>query len=221
MSGSLQTAAKLDDNEILKRGVIRASVPSSLDCDFWATSLSRVTPLNATTEDGEYAFYRNILDDPEFPFSEIFSEESEIGRAILSYFDLFSLEDIRLDDAFCVHYNTSQVDTTCAKHVDPSDITVNICLEKSPDCEGNQVVFYGSQRLHGVEDECSNDNVTDENSEVFLVEQEQGYATIHYGHHPHMTLGLTRGQRTNVVLTYCYKDERKSDVKSRTCYAIQ
>ena len=138
----------------------------------------------------------------------------------MSRFDISSLDDIRLDDAFVVHYNTSQRDTTCAKHIDPSDITVNICLEKSSDCQGSQVVFYGSQKLRGVE-EGDDDTTTDEKEDVFAVEQEQGYATIHYGHHPHRTLDLLQGHRTNVVLTYCYKDERRSDVKSRLCYAIK
>jgi len=65
----------LNDTEILKRGVIRVTIPTSIDCEFWAKSLSSVTPLNATAEDGEYAFYRNILDDPEFPFADIVNDE--------------------------------------------------------------------------------------------------------------------------------------------------
>jgi len=138
----------------------------------------------------------------------------------LKYFDISSLEEVRLDDAFVVHYNTLQLDTTCAKHIDPSDITVNICLEKSADCVGSQVVFYGSQQLRVMEEVTINPRINEE-IEEFTVEQEQGYATIHYGHHPHKTLDLLQGQRTNVVLTYCYKDDQRSDVKSRLCYAIK
>lgn len=82
------------------------------------------------------------------------------------------------------------------------------------------MVFYGCQKLRNITED-GNDHATDEMDESFAVEQEQGYATIHYGHHPHRTLDLIKGHRTNVVLTYCYKDERRSDVKSRLCYAIK
>merc|ERR1711862_234799 len=77
------------------------------------------TPENFTSnEDGEYAFYRNTKED-----------------------------DVYLDDAFCIQYNMTQDDTTCAKHMDPSDITINMCLEKSNDVIGSEVVFYGTQKL--------------------------------------------------------------------------
>jgi hypothetical protein len=217
-------ALKLGDEELLKIGIIRVPVPSSLNCVVWAQTLAVVTPLNAASEDGEYAFYRNIIDDPDFPFSDIVHECSDIGKAIVKYFNLSSLEEIRLDDAFIVHYNMSQLDTTCAKHIDPSDITVNICLEKSTDCEGNQVVFYGAQNLpglDGISEPSFSGDETDSQDQIFMVEQEQGFATIHFGHHPHRTLDLSKGHRTNVVLTFCYKDKRRSDVQSRLCYSIK
>lgn len=75
----------LDDKETLKRGVIRVPVPSSLNCRYWAKCLSSVTPLNAAAEDGEYAFYRNILDDPEFPFSDIVDGERLVMHSLASY----------------------------------------------------------------------------------------------------------------------------------------
>jgi len=56
-------------------------------------------------------------------------------------------QEIRLDDAFCVHYNMDQDDTTGAKHVDPSDITVNMCLQKSKDARGSYVLFHGTKQL--------------------------------------------------------------------------
>merc|ERR1712071_685883 len=113
----------INDNELLKEyGVVKASISSHLDVCKWANEFSQVTPLNFTSEgDNEYAFYRNILDDPDFPFGDIL--DSSIGDAIKKYFgenvkDLH--KDLRLDDAFCIHYNMSQKDTTCAKHRDPS-----------------------------------------------------------------------------------------------------
>jgi len=53
----------------------------------------------------------------------------------------------------------------------------------------------------------------------FLVPQEKGFATIHFGDHPHETTTLLNGgKRTNVILTYCYVDKSKSDVDKRSCY---
>jgi len=121
-------------------------------------------------------------------------------------------EELRLDDAFCIQYHMRQDDTTCAKHTDPSDITVNMCLEKK-DVEGSQIMFYGVEQLSGFE------SVKDRGEGYkFMVECEEGYCTIHYGKHPHKTLSLLKGQRTNIVLTYCYRDREKSETLMRTCY---
>ena len=120
-----------DDRELLKRGICRVRIPDELDADRWAEELSQVTPMILGFEgDDEYAFYRNILDEPEFPFEtilfgsgsgnndndkdKVISEAketrpsskggvSEIGRSILEYFPIL---------AFCVHYNMDQDDTT-------------------------------------------------------------------------------------------------------------
>lgn len=214
-----------DTNLLQRYGVIKAPVSSQFNPSKWAAEFSTVTPLNLTSEgDNEYAFYRNILDEPDFPFDDIL--DSPIGDVISTYFagvkDI--KKDIRLDDAFCIHYNTTQADTTCAKHMDPSDITVNLCLEKTDDVKGSEVMFYGTQNLMGSETEGHDGD--DEKKELdddskpyqFLVEQEAGVATIHLGCHPHQTLPLKSGKRTNIVLTYCYTDESKSGVALRTCY---
>lgn len=199
-----------DEEELSRYGVCRARLPVGFDCEKWAAELSQVSPLNLAHEDGEYALYRNIMDESGFPFENIL--ESEIGKVILHNFRVNSFDEIRLDDAFCVHYNMSQQDTTGAKHTDPSDITVNMCIENSKDTKGSQVLFHGRQSLEKVRqgDEAAPDK--------FLVEQLPGYATIHWGIHPHETTALRRGRRTNIVLTYCYTDPNKSDVESRTCY---
>ena len=52
----------------------------------------------------------------------------------------------------------------------------------------------------------------------FLVSQEPGYATIHFGDHPHETTSLRHGSRTNIILTYVYTDPNRSDVATRSCY---
>jgi hypothetical protein len=201
-----------DNEELLRYGVCRVPLPPTLDAGKWAQELSQVTPLILAGQgDGEYAFYRNIMEEADFPFEIIL--KSEIGQAIQKHFPIQKLDEIRLDDAFCVHYNMDQDDTTGAKHIDPSDITVNVCLEKTDGAQGSQVLFYGRKQLKNMTD-------SDKESppELFFVSQEPGYATIHYGDHPHETMSLKSGKRTNIVMTYCYADPSRSDVATRTCY---
>lgn len=198
-----------NEQELLQCGVVRARIPcDKIPLQKWAQELSQVTPLNMTAEDGEYAFYRNMMDEPDFPFGAIL--DSDIGKAIERHFS--PLKEIRLDDAFCVHYNMDQDDTSGAKHTDPSDITVNMCLEKTSETQGSQVLFYGAKSLRGGK------NADTPVVEKFLVEQKAGFATIHWGAHPHETLALTSGKRTNIVVTYCYRDPKKSQSHKKTCY---
>ncbi len=274
-----QHVQKNDDERLLQYGVCRVAIPSHMldRSHHWAQTLSQVTPLNMSLEGvAEYAFYRNILDEPDFPFDDLLLLSSEIGTCLQQYFcgnnntatsfdnvpkndddgepdvstlsqkqpheqqheqrqqqqqqQLLSLDQIiRLDDAFCVHYNMNQADTTGAKHTDPSDITVNICLEASDDFQGSQVLFYGTrplllsplQRQQQEEEGDTPSSPTspqEEDDFQFLVDQIPGFATIHWGAHPHETLALKQGHRTNVVLTYCFQDPARSTVLGRTCY---
>lgn len=209
-----------DVDELLRLGVV-SKVPidtnNNIDLKQWGADLSVVTPEIMTAQgDGEYAFYRNIMEE-DFPFDAVL--EGEIGKAILRYFGVSTLEnekEIRLDDAFCVHYNMSQDDTSGAKHMDPSDITVNLCLDKTEDCEGSQVMFYGTKALQSVEQQQERDN----SDFRFLVNQAPGFATVHWGNHPHETTPLKQGKRTNVIMTYCYTDPTKSDAATRACYNV-
>lgn len=223
-----------DDKELLRKGVCRAKISESIDIDRWAEELSQVTPFNLAFEgDGEYAFYRNILEEPEFPFEKILfgenqSEASEIGNAILKHFPILpgkpSLDaellsrELRLDDAFCVHYNMDQDDTSGAKHMDPSDITINMCLEKSHDTRGSYVLFHGTKQLQGLQDSSAGETSSSTTEDQFLVPQIPGYATIHFGDHFHETTHLREGRRTNIILTYLYKDTTRSDASTRSCY---
>ena len=277
-----ETLPVISDNlELLKRGICRVKLPVELDLKRWADELSQVTPMILGFEgDGEYAFYRNIAEEPEFPFDLILlggidhessaTEESkssveqtilplcglsEIGRSVLRHFPILPKEssklreeedwrtllseELQLDDAFCVHYNMNQDDTTGKKHMDPSDITVNMCLHKSKDAKGSYVLFHGTKQLRNADPESAKGTGDDDFSyrklplrthdddsrgaggaedDRFLVSQEPGYATIHFGDHPHETTSLRNGSRTNVILTYVYTDSNRSDVATRTCY---
>lgn len=212
-----------DDDELLRYGICRVPLPPKVDWNKWAQELSQVTPeIMFGQGDGEYSFYRNIMEETEFPFDCILDiSVSEIGRAILRHFPVSSPDELVLDDAFCVHYNTSQDDTTGAKHMDPSDITVNLCLEKSLDTKGSHVLFYGTKQLQNVDESIlNNDKHNNENKipDRFYVSQQPGTATIHFGDHPHETIALEQGTRTNIVLTFCYKDPSRSRGQTRSCY---
>jgi hypothetical protein len=207
-----------DPEQLAGFGVRKVPIPDKLDATRWAEELSKVTPLIMTEGDVEYAFYRNILDEPDFPFNVILDEDTEIGKTILRNFDVTKLDELRLDDAFCIHYNMDQEDTSGARHMDPSDITVNMCLERSDDAEGSEVMFYGTKPLRNVERGTKDDK---DESFRFLVKQEAKNATIHGGSHPHETMPLKKGRRTNIVITYCYKDPSRSDVSKRTCYYVE
>lgn len=212
-----------DNEELLRYGICRVLLPAMLDSARWAEELSHVTPeIMLGQGDGEYAFYRNIMEEPEFPFDLILDASFEIGRAILQHFPVSFLDELQLDDAFCVHYNTEQDDTTGAKHMDPSDVTVNLCLEKTKDTVGSHVLFYGTKQLLGVERGQKVGHYEDSGKTIlpqrFYVSQEPGTATIHFGDHPHETIALKRGKRTNIVLTYCYKDPTRSGAQMRSCY---
>ena len=216
----------ISDNETLLRyGICRVPLPVQLEVAKWATELSQVTPKILLGQgDGEYAFYRNIMDEPEFPFDLILDANFEIGRAILKHFPISSFDELRLDNSFCVHYNADQEDTTGAKHMDPSDITINLCLEKTNDTVGSHVLFFGTKQLFlEVEhDEEFRHKYEDAHTMIrsqqrFYVSQEPGTATIYFGNHLHETIALKRGKRTNIVLTYCYKDPKRSGAQMRSC----
>ncbi len=69
----------VSDKEMLRRlGICTVAIPTdTIPLKKWADELSQVTPLNFTAEDGEYAFYRNIMDEPgifiHFPGPFLFS----------------------------------------------------------------------------------------------------------------------------------------------------
>jgi hypothetical protein len=44
-----------------------------------------------------------------------------------------------------------QEDSSGAKHMDPSDITANMCLDRTEGVEGSEVMFYGTKTLQNDE----------------------------------------------------------------------
>ena len=90
-----------DDATLHSLGVSRCNVGASVALDGWAEELSKVTPLSEFLEDGEYAQYRNIVDDPTFPFDVV---RDSIAATLEAHF-IKSMAEVRLDDAFAIHYN--------------------------------------------------------------------------------------------------------------------
>ncbi|KAG7344807.1 hypothetical protein IV203_032338 [Nitzschia inconspicua] len=218
-----------DPKELLRYGVCRVRLPAALDCDEWAERLSQI-PLTAMTMEGdlEYPLYQNILEQQmdDFPFDAILQQEEDetedgeepfqlpsIPYALKWYFDVSHPSvQLRLDDAFGVHYNLHQYDTTGKKHQDPSDITINICLQKSEQCQGSHVLFHGIRSLPNTTTEVTVQQQQQQQQQLqketeektktelpqttqlffFLVEQIPGTATIHYGNHPHETTAMQR-----------------------------
>lgn len=197
-------------------GVVFVPIPKEIDCAYWADQLSQPTlQIMQFEEDGD-PFYRNILDEPDFPWNKLLAPDSFIAKTMKQHFGINDFEnEVRLDDAFCIHYNTDQDDSTGARHTDPSDITVNLCLDKSLDTVGSHVKFYGTETLCSAPEEKSPNLPRDFQ---FAVKQERGYGTMHWGGHPHETLALEAGQRTNIVLTFCYTDQQRCQGLNRTCY---
>jgi hypothetical protein len=221
-----------DEAELLSRGVVFCDCiplpPSSEQCynlmpGMQLEDLTEVSPFNIAQEDDSYAFYKNIKEDnitdegatlptATFPVDMVMKA---CGPVLLKYF-VDDLDEVYLDDIFVVHYNTDQFDSRCAKHQDPSDITINVCLESSQDLSGSQIVFYGERSLKGVGDGTKKESGKGDDV-LFKVDCKLGACTLHWGGHPHETLPLGVGRRTNVVLTLAYKDKGKSG-KNRTCY---
>ncbi|GMI01145.1 hypothetical protein TrVE_jg7617 [Triparma verrucosa] len=193
-------------------GLITSFLPS-----LGLLSIKEVSPFNQSLEDNEYAYYKNLLEDKDTPEMKKFITQvlSSCTPLLLEHF-VNSIDEIKLDDVFCISYNSSQHDSRCAKHQDPSDITVNICLERTEDLGGSQIMFYGAKQLKSSTSSSTPSTPTEE--EVFLVDTRLGCCTIHYGAHPHETSVLTSGERTNIVLTFVYADQNKSGA-DRTCYA--
>ena len=205
------------EDDLLSRGVCRCEIPASLKA--FSEELSEVTPESIFAEDNEYAQYRNIMEHETFPFDDVLRA---ITPCLTAHF-VGSVDELRLDDAFAIHYNEQHFDTTVKKHTDPSDITVNMCISRSEELEGSQVLFFGNEKLVGSSDLPSpssvDSNVLEDGAKgCFLVTPQAGWATVHWGKHPHLVTSLKKGQRTNVVMTYCFSDKSKSRSMKSDCF---
>lgn len=181
-------AAPLDDDALAARGVRRVCcLPDAADREKWAAVARTVSPLLAAQDDGGQPHANDLLEEPGFPLQRIFTAAAP---AVAAFVDPASLE---LYDAFSLHYDAGQVDTTFNRHRDPSHVTVNLCL--ASDCVGSRVEFFGAPDGGGGDDGTAR----------FTADARPGWALVHYGRHLHQTTPLLAGSRSQAVLYYTRK----------------
>lgn len=131
-----------DAAELRARGVCRCDVGAVVDLRGWAEELAKVTPMSSAMEDGEYAQYRNILEDedPAFPFAAVFAALTPLLEK--HFLDGPAATALRLDDAFAIHYNETHFDTTVKKATLGACHTIPHCTP-SP-LNGNAAAFLGT-----------------------------------------------------------------------------
>jgi len=95
-----------DDGELRGLGVCRCNVGASVDLSGWADEYAKVTPLSGFAEDGEYAQYRNIMDDEAFPFAAV---KAALTSCVEANFVSSMGKELRLDDAFAIHCEALQL----------------------------------------------------------------------------------------------------------------
>ncbi|KAJ1462008.1 hypothetical protein M885DRAFT_494230 [Pelagophyceae sp. CCMP2097] len=123
----------------------------------------------------------DLLDAPEpFPFEALLAF---LEGALAKYIDA-PLAALKVYDAFTLHYDKAQAETTFNQHRDPSFVTVNICLERQPGTTGSQIEFWGAPHLED--------------------------ATDNSRRHLHQTRPLQQGGRSQAVI-YLTRKDRETD----------
>ena len=106
-----------DDRELLKRGICRVRIPDELDADRWNDNdkdkvISEAKETRPSSKGGVSEIGRSILEYfPILPGNPKPATVKVGGTTADRYSEILSRE-LRLDDAFCVHYNMDQDDTT-------------------------------------------------------------------------------------------------------------
>ena len=115
----------------------------------------------------------------ELEFKDIFSK---VEAFIFEFYGLDLSKDFSIYTNFSVHYSKNR-DKKLSKHIDDSDITVNICLENTLEDECS-LIFYGS----------SSSTISYRTQEsTTLVNFKKGDMLIHRGSHIHETKSLEDG----------------------------
>ncbi|KAN0008573.1 hypothetical protein ACTFIU_009297 [Dictyostelium citrinum] len=129
--------------------------------------------------------YGAVLD--EMGFTDFFKQLREDYLSLFTsiLFKDYNGENLNSHHAFAVQYKMDK-EKELGFHYDESDVTVNLCL-------GSEFTG-GSLYFKGILDEPETHN------EYFEFKHIPGVALIHIGVHRHGALGLTSGERTNLIL---------------------
>merc|ERR1712194_715631 len=93
-------------------------------------------------------------------------------------------------------------------HRDDSDVTLNICLERSDDLQGTEVVFHGTEDLNGPKLNTTPSFMPYDELKS-SVNVPQGWVAIHRGCHVHETAPLRQGYRLSVICWFKYALDRQ------------
>ena len=170
--------ADADDAALEAIGVRRVDL-REMDWAPWASAAETVSPLLAAQDDDGRPHANDLL-ELNFPSTEVLKRCSD---AVAPFCDPSQLE---LYDAFSLHYDARQTDTTFNQHRDPSFVTINVCL-RSEQVEGSRVEFFGTWDGDGA-------------GPRLRAEQRAGFALVHRGRHLHQTTPLVAGVRSQAVL---------------------
>ncbi|KAL6049368.1 putative 2oxoglutarate and iron-dependent oxygenase domain containing protein 2 [Balamuthia mandrillaris] len=132
---------------------------------------------------GFSALIRGMLDKYILPMSSVFFPDN--GGA-----------DIKYHHAFTVRYKLGE-DKELKKHVDNSDITLNVCLGK--EFEGGDLLFQGCKDSAIMKVPAKMHAYMREEKEA-LVRHKVGHALLHLGSHIHSAKKLVSGERVNLII---------------------
>lgn len=88
-------------------------------------------------------------------------------------------------------------------HRDKSAITINLCLEKTPDVRGSQVLFFHPPN--------AGQEQPGEEQLALTLEHQVGQVAIHTGQHWHRTVPIEAGERASLIIWADLKEEKEGD----------
>jgi hypothetical protein len=184
-------------------GLVLRPVPSlslPIDCTEWAGKLRAMLRQELSSERAN-TLHRSSADVRKvgFPVEGILHEA---GDFIREYFGM-SPENLDIHACFAVAYS-KDANTKLRLHVDDSDVTLNICLEKSDDLKGTDVVFHGSEALSSLPKLNFGSLVGPVDQLRTSINVPAGWVAIHRGRHAHETTSLQQGSRLSVICWFKY-----------------
>lgn len=183
-------------------GIVLRPVPSlslPVDCAAWASKLRTMLAADLSGERAN-TLHRSPVDVRRvgFPVEGILQESNGLIR---EHFGMSS-GDLEVHACFAVLYSP-EANQILKLHRDDSDVTLNICLERSDDLEGTEVVFHGTEGLKHPKLNHTPTFMPYDKAKT-LVNVPKGWVAIHRGCHAHETTPLRQGHRLSVICWFKY-----------------